>query len=229
MQGQGIENPSDDLLTNLGCPFNGMRPVDQNFRLYDGDYAKRLADGGVTGQSFSIRRYGKFGGQGIGDVKYAAPFRKPCPKRFRCGKPDFKAVEAEGDLFIRGVGQRAFAFIDLDAGHNALAGQQFRHGKIVEILLFKGFLEQDHATDMLMQPGRRENDASILLTHGFSGLNPNGLEALGNRWVALVCRKHALTGLNQIANRGLQVFLNCHAELLFQMVSADSNNKTVPR
>ena len=187
-----------------------MVAVNQYLRLDDRHNTHGLTHGGIAGQHLGIGFDGLERGQAIRDMEHIPPLGKPGTHRFVMLQPCSQAIQPIGNLVPRGIHQRAFTLINLDAGHNALTGKQIGDGDVIQAQLFQGFVVQNHAADVLAKAGRGENNAAVFPPCGFRGFHADRLEALGDGRGALVGSQYAFAGLHQVGNGGNKVALNGH-------------------
>ncbi len=101
-------------------------------------------------------------------------------------------VEALGDLLAGKARQVVRAGVDLDPGHDALRRQHLGERSPVVGGLAERLVVEDHATDVVLHPGCREEQLAVVPPVLFRRLHADGVEALLDRPGRLVGGEDAL-------------------------------------
>src|SRR5439155_10367489 len=95
---------------------------------------------------------------------------------------------------VRREGQWLCSRIDLDAGKDALVGQDLHQGCPVRRFLADRFVVEDHAADEVGGAGSAKQELTVVATVRLGALDTDRVETALDRARALVCRKYSFAG-----------------------------------
>ena len=163
-----------------------------------------LAEGGVAGHRVAVRDAGERGRQPVADDDRGAPFRESCPQAVILGEAFPQPVEPFGDRFAGEGRERLGAGVHLDPRDHALPFQHRHERRAVLVGLADRLVEQDHAADVLPQPGGREQQLTVSPAGLFGGGDPDRVEPFADRAGGFVGGQDPLGGCHQGAGRLVQ-------------------------
>ena len=114
-------------------------------------------------------------------------------------EPFAEAVEALGHGLAGRVRERLRALVDLDAGDDPLLCEQLRERRAVERLLADRLVEEDHAADEVLRARSREQEVAVGAPVVLGRIDPDRVEALLDRAVALVRGQDSLARRDELA------------------------------
>ena len=103
----------------------------------------------------------KAGREPVSDGNHGPPFGELCPHLPVFRQALAQAVQAFGDLFPLETGQFLGPLVHLDARQDAFFGQVSGKPDILGSRLAHGFIEEDHAADILLNPFGREEQFTV--------------------------------------------------------------------
>ena len=210
MFAQGVEKVVQRGLGDFEMALNGMIAIHENFGFDDGHKAGFLAEGGVSGESMRIGLERETGGVLGSDFNDGAPLGKASAKLGVFGEAVAQSVEALSDAVTRKVSEGFGTFIDLDAGNDVLALEEFDHGCAISGFLANGFVVKNDAADEFTEIFGGEEEGAVIAAVFFRGANIDALQALRDGAGAFVRSENSLAGRSQSARGGLQIFLHIH-------------------
>ena len=123
----------------------------------------------------------------VADGDHGAPFGEARAQRIVLGATLTQAVEPLGDLLARRAGQRLGAGVDLDAGNDALIGEQQRERRFATRReLAQRLVIEDDARDEFVGAWRGEQQFAIGAAVLLGRLHADRIEALLDGAAALV-------------------------------------------
>src|SRR3954467_3664413 len=196
-----------------------MVAVHQHLRLDDRHEAGFLRQRRVARERVRVRPEAVLARNALADRDDAAPLREPRTELAVLVEPGAQAVEPFGDRLALGESERLRALVDLDPRDDALRLEQFRKRRPVRRRLADRLVEEDHAADVLLDPLRGEEEVAVGAAVLLGRLDPDRVEALLDRPVALVGGEDALA-LGDDRGGGLVELLQIHFLLLRPFASA---------
>jgi hypothetical protein len=127
-----------------------VRAVHQDLGLDDRDEPFVHAERGVARERVGIGAQAVVARQRVGDRDHGAPLGEARAEAAVLDEPLAEAVETLGNHLVRGERQRLGALVDLDAGDDALVGEELRERRTVARLLPDRLVEEDHAADVVL-------------------------------------------------------------------------------
>ena len=110
------------------------------------------------------------------DVDDRAPLAELRAELLILGESLAQPVEAFGHGLLRRLRERLRADIDLDAGDDALIGEQLHERRAVGGLLADGLVVEDDAADVLADPRRAEEKLAVRAAIVLGVLDADGVE-----------------------------------------------------
>src|SRR5437764_1076630 len=163
-----------------------MCAVHQHLGLDDRHDPRLLAERRVAGERVRVRPDGVLARQAVRDRVRGAPLREARAQAVVLLQPLAQAVEAFGDRLALGERERLRAQVDLDAGDDALRGQELRERRPIGGALPDRLVVEDDAAHELLDAGRREEKLAVGAPGVLGRLDADRVEALLDRAGALV-------------------------------------------
>ena len=150
------------------------------------------------------------------DSDHRAPFCEARAELAILREPFAEPVEPFGDRLAFGQRERFRSLVDLDARNDSLGLEQLGERRPVGRLLADRLVEENHAADEILGSLRREEKLPVLPARLLGGLDPDRVESLLDRPVALVRGEDALALGDDLLGDSLQL-LKVHLRLLSRL------------
>ena len=206
-----FQHPAGDALASCDV----MGAVHQHFGFHDRHDAVFLGQRRIAGQRLGIGIDAIVGGNAIGDIDQRPPLGEARAQLVIFDETFAQPVQPFGDGLARAAGQGLGAGIDLDARHGTGLFDQLDQRRAVGRLLADGFVEQDHARDMLAHglvaaEQKLAIGAAVVLGVGDADLVETLLDGAGG----FIGGQDALAGRHHLAGDRVQL-IEIHRHPLF--------------
>ena len=131
---------------------------------------------------------------------HRAPLGKACAEFAVFDEPFAQAIQTLGDRFAGKAGQGDGSFVHLDAGNDALIGENRRQGGGILRPLPNRLIKQDHAVDEVAQRWGREQHFPLITAMALSRGDVDRLESPFDGRKAFVRCEYAFAGSEQRGN-----------------------------
>ena len=211
MFAEGLEEMMEGSVGDFEMAFNGVIAIHEDLGFDDGNEAGFLAESGEAGQGVSVGLEREAGGCFWCDFDDRAPFGEAGAELGVFGEAVAQAVQAFGDAVAGEIGEGFGAFIDLDAGYDVLALEEFGHGSAIGGFLADGFVVKDDAADELAQSFDGEKESAVIAAGFFGGSDADAFQALFDGAGAFVRGENSLGGSSKGAGGGFEILMSTHA------------------
>src|SRR4029077_2048484 len=181
LQEERREGYFESLLRHFLAAFNGMRAIEQDFRLHNWYYPTLLTKRCIARQSVSIGFEAGVSGNAVADGDYRAPFSELGTKLLILFYSSPKSVESLGHDFAGKARNIYGAFVDFNTGHDALLREKLGERRAVQGRGSNGFVEKNYTADGLLDTFCREEHIAVGATVMIVGFDLDAVEASFDR------------------------------------------------